>query len=347
MNRIPPEFIVHIPEDRTAQFPKQERDSSRILVYDKTAGNVVHVGRFRDIVSYVAGDIIVVNDTKVVPARVFGSRPGGGKVELLFLPASTDDHITVLINPSRRLRLGMTISLPNSARFVLSDRNVDGGWSGTWSCDKTDETIESYLKLIGQTPLPPYIRREAQESDRTRYQTVYAENAGSVAAPTAGLHFTPKLLKELESQGSKIAKITLDVGLGTFIPIRSDDLSEHDMHSESYHISAEAAEMINVAREVGRNITTVGTTSVRALESSSDDDSQIKPGARPTNLFIHPPDYRFKVVDRLLTNFHRPDSTLLQLIAALIGWDGVNECYRTALESDFRFYSYGDAMLIV
>lgn len=347
MNRIPTEFKVRIPEDRTAQFPEKERDGSRLLVYDKSAGEVAHIGRFRDIVGYIAGDVIVVNDTRVLPARVQGTRPGGGKVELLFLPADADDEMTALINPSRRLRSGMAVSLDGGAEFILSERNESGGWRGRWLYGESEGSFEEFLERAGQPPLPPYIHREAVESDRVRYQTVYAEHAGSVAAPTAGLHFTDEFMVELEAKGSDFVRITLDVGLGTFIPIRSDDLSEHEMHLERYHISAESARSINKAVSVGRRVTVVGTTSVRALESSVGVDRQLMPGRGATELFIHPPDYRFKIVRRLLTNFHRPDSTLLQLMAALIGWEGVNLCYQSALESDFRFYSYGDAMLVV
>jgi S-adenosylmethionine:tRNA ribosyltransferase-isomerase len=346
MSRIPPEFKVSVPEDSTAQYPANERDLSRLLVYSRDSAKIIHVGKFRDIVQFIASDTIVLNNTKVIPSRVKGSRPGGGIVELLFLPSDNSDHITALIQPSRRLREGMNLRLPEECLFELIGRNSEGGWIGKWNSDK-GESFEEYLERVGCSPLPPYIKRDPEQSDRKRYQTVYAETAGSVAAPTAGLHFTPELLVDLESKGSKITKLTLDVGLGTFQPIRSENLSEHDMHCEHYLITAETAELVNQAKTNDISVTAIGTTSVRALESAGQDNGQLRAGEHDTNLFIHPPDYQFKIVDKLLTNFHRTDSTLLQLVAAMIGWDGLNLAYQTALDSKFKFYSYGDAMLII
>ena len=351
MSRIPKEFKVRIPEDRTAQYPTDERDSSRLLVVDRRQEKVCDAGLFREIKNLIAGDLIVVNNTRVVPARVEGFRPGGGRVELLFIvkPEFSPQEkceLAALISPGRRLRPGMTLRLSANAAFLLKEKDTSGRWLGLWSCGEDKAPFWSWLENAGMMPLPPYIRRAPEDIDTVRYQTSYASNDGSLAAPTAGLHFTQDLIAELEKAGCEFAGLTLDVGLGTFLPIRSDDLSSHEMHEERYEIPELTVNKISRARESGRRITVVGTTVVRALEDGVKGGLPLTPGERTANLFIYPP-YRFKLIDRLLTNFHRPDSTLLQLVAAFIGWDLLNEAYQTALDLDFRFYSYGDAMLIV
>ncbi len=416
MSHIPRELKVSIPEDRTAQYPADRRDNSRLLVIDRTHDSVIDAGSFRNIVEYIAGDLIVVNDTFVIPARVEGRKPGGGKVEVLFLtvdkthtystsgkvcdkestppyspPAiaggeckyfpfaiaggecdkeSTPPYsppaiaggeckvdspaiaggecveVEALVSPGRRLRPGLVISLPRNAQFILGEKDDIGRWRGLWSCASNKKTFSSWLEDAGMPPLPPYIHRKVEPMDRKRYQTTYARIPGSLAAPTAGFHFTTELLADMKTAGCDIATLTLDVGLGTFLPIRNENLSEHKMQHERYNIPPETAQTVNSAMNSNRNITVVGTTVVRTLEDAATEGLPLKSGERTADLFIYPP-YSFKVVDRLLTNFHRPDSTLIQLVAAMIGWDLVNQAYRTALDNGFRFYSYGDAMLII
>jgi S-adenosylmethionine:tRNA ribosyltransferase-isomerase len=237
------------------------------------------------------------------------------------------------------------IQLPGDATFEVETRSAHGGWEGVWT-STSGKDFQDWLSAVGVPPLPPYIKRPAEASDFDRYQTVYAREPGSVAAPTAGLHFTPELLKQLEEGGAEIARLTLNVGWGTFEPIKTTDLQQHIMHSESYDIPSGTARVVNNARNDVRKVLAVGTTSVRALEAAASINMPIHEGAGDASIFIYPP-FNFKIVDRVLTNFHRPDSTLLQLIAAKTGWELLNTAYQRALEEDFRFFSYGDAMLIV
>jgi len=351
MTFSPPEFKVVIPADRIAQYPPEARGDSRLLVVDRSRDAVVHIGEFCDILRFIAGDLIVLNDTKVSPARVSGHKPGGGRVEALFMigdPLATHPGGTVvhaLINPARRLKSGLILLFPESATLTLTQRRESGGWEGIWNGGEGVEFLD-WLHRVGEPPLPPYIKRRAEEADRQRYQTIYAQNAGSIAAPTAGLHFTVSLLDRLASGGSELVRLTLDVGWGTFEPLKNNDLNHHRMHRESYTVAEEASEAINRAKAAGRKVVAVGTTSVRALEDSALQGLPITAGRREAGIFIRPP-YEFKVVDRLITNFHRPDSTLLQLAAAMTGWDLLNDAYQQALDEGFRFYSYGDAMLIL
>ena len=350
MSRIPKEFKVIVPEQKTAQYPAKERDGSRLLLVDRKKGTVEDAGRFSNIIEYVSGDLIVVNDTRVIPANVAGRKPGGGRVDLLFLDVregeiDRDNVVRALINPGRRLRPGLELHLSGDAVFHLLEKNREGEWRGVWR-GIAGESYLNWLQRVGRPPLPPYIRRQTEVLDEERYQTVYARDPHSLAAPTAGFHFTTELMEELRVRGSEIVSLLLDVGLGTFIPIRTDDLTRHRMHEERYSIPKASAEAINAAQNSGRNITVIGTTVVRALEDAAVKSYPLDSVEGVADIFIYPP-YKFKVVERLLTNFHRPDSTLLQLIAALIGWDLLNLAYQTALDEDFRFYSYGDAMLIV
>ena len=357
MNRIPPEFQVVIPGDRIATYPAVVRAHSRLLVVDRLAGAVVHLGVFSDLVNFISGDLVVLNETRVIPARVTGQRPGGGRVDILLLPVeeaagagATPRAVRALLKPSNRLKPGMRLALPGGAELTLLSR-APNGWDCLWNLpiqnpkSKIQNPLVDWLEDYGLPPLPPYIKRPPEPADRERYQTVYAREPGSLAAPTAGLHFTPELLAELERRGCDIVKLTLDVGLGTFQPIRAADLAKHRMEEERYHIPPATARAINQAKSSSRRMTMVGTTVVRALESATK-GGEVKAGVGVANLFIHPP-YQFKIIDRLLTNFHRPDSTLLQLVAALAGWELVNQAYGKALEAGFRFYSYGDAMLVL
>ena len=350
MTHSPPEFKVFIPDDRIAQFPPEVRGESRLLVVSRKEGKVVHIGAFRDVADFVAGDLLVLNETKVLPARVVGHKPGGGIVELLFLTESAQAlgsggwTVSALINPVRRLRIGLNINLPGEALFQIQERSALGGWVGHWECVGTG--FMEWLDKFGMAPLPPYIRRETEPADRERYQTVYARSPGSIAAPTAGLHFTDEILNNLQKRGSDVARLTLHVGWGTFEPIRSDDLANHHMHSERYEITEATASAINRAKETGRKVTAIGTTSVRALEDAARHGIPLTEANREAYIFIRPPD-KLRIVDRLITNFHRPDSTLLQLVAAMIGWDLLNDAYACALKEGLRFYSYGDAMAIV
>ena len=360
MKFIPSEFKVDIPESRTAQHPPDERDNSKLLVFQQSSGRIIHLGRFRDIVEFMAGDTIIFNNTKVIPAMVAGQKSGGGKLTILFMQSSTTDLkravsdtkdspegfvIQSLINPGRRLKPDHRITLPDGCAYELIAKDREGIWTGRL-LGVPEERLMEWLDDIGTVPLPPYIKREVVSSDRHRFQTTYAEIIGSLAAPTAGFHFTKLLMQGLETKGSSLHFISLNIGLGTFRLIRSADLSTFKIHAESYYLPPDTAEAINGCISDRAPITLVGTTVMRTLESAVGDAGQVLSGAGNTKLFITPP-YDFKVSERLLTNFHRADSTVIQLVAALIGWENLNLCYQTALENDFGFYSYGDAMLVI
>jgi len=355
---IPPQFQVDIPQDRVALYPSNKRDESKLLIVDRSIGTVTPLDNFAQIIKFISNDLIVLNETKVLPARVFGKRLTGGVIEFLFLvktarllssspdqSTTTEYNVSTLLSTSRRPQPGLVISLPDEARFEVIGRSEEGGWEGIWSSEKWNN-FESWLNTVGVPPLPPYIKRSVEPADYERYQTVYAQNTGSVAAPTAGLHFTPELLSRLEQGGADIARLTLDVGWGTFEPIKTEDLTQHVMHRESFFIPEGTADSINNARISGRSVLAVGTTSIRALEAAAIKGLPLKAGHGEASIFIYPP-YQFQIVDKVLTNFHRPDSTLLQLIAALTGWELLNEAYQCALDNDFHFFSYGDAMLII
>lgn len=344
----PPEFEVHIPRERVAQRPAERRDRSRLLVWSRAAGRVVHLGRFADLPEFFeAGELMVLNDAKVSPVRVEGFRPGGGVAELLFLnPTETVGPVRagVLAKPSRRLKAGLNLRLPGGATFTLAARR-NPGWEGVWQ-GPDGLTLDQYLERFGTVPLPPYVRRPPEAEDRRRYQTVYARVPGALAAPTAGLHFTDDLLGRLRQRRVQTEWVTLKVGFGTFKPITDGNLQSHVMEPETYHIPERTALAVQAALTERRPVTAVGTTVVRTLESAVGPDGTVKSGRGVTALFIKPP-HRFRAVGKLVTNFHRPDSTLLQLVAAFIGWEGVNRAYQTAVDEGFRFFSYGDAMLVV
>ena len=337
-----------LPPDLIAQTPIEPRDASRLLVLERSTGAVRHT-RFGELREWMqTGDTLVVNRTRVVPARFFARRATGGLVEGLFLGVAADGYWLTLLKAGGRLRGGERLQFEHTPWAI---ELVDGRGQGQWLV-RPDVNLPAHtiLERVGRTPLPPYIRRGQDDpreaEDRGRYQTVYAEQPGAVAAPTAGLHFTPELLDELAALGVGIARLTLHVGLGTFKPVTEERLQEHPMHSESYDLPAAAAEQINETRSAGGRIVCVGTTTVRTLETCADEDGTLHAGTGETDLLIYPP-YRFKAVDVLLTNFHLPGSTLLALVFAFAGREATLAAYRQAIEQRYRFYSYGDAMLIV
>lgn len=331
-----------LPEELIAQQPVEPRDSSRLLVLNSRTGFIEH-RIFRDIVEYlVPGDVLVVNNSRVLPARLFGVREGtGGKAEFLLLRQLKPDIWEVLVKPGRRLRPGTSVSFGEGRlRADIIDITPAGGRIVEFSYTGVfDEIIDE----LGQMPLPPYIKQ--QLDDPERYQTVYSRVKGSAAAPTAGLHFTKQLLETIQAKGVYIADITLHVGLGTFRPVKVENIEDHRMHSEYFTVSPETADLINQARDSGRRVIAVGTTSTRALESLSVIDGKIQPGSGWTDIFIYP-GYRFKVIDALITNFHLPKSTLLMLVSALAGRERILAAYREAVRQRYRFYSFGDAMFI-
>ena len=342
------EFDYDLPPDRIAQVPVDTRDASRLLAVNRNTGSIVEYA-FRDIPRLLsAGDVLVINDSWVMPARIYGEKIGGGaKIEVLLLEDLGEGRWKVIAQRASRLNVGVQVQFPEgvvaSIEHVLGDGLFEVTFSGTVSWDE-------FLDKYGKIPLPPYIRRDDgsfDTLDRERYQTVYAHPSSklqSAAAPTAGLHFTDDLLRTLKEQGIIIASVTLRVGLDTFLPIRSDRVENHPMHSESYRIAEETAETINIARARGGRIIAVGTTAVRVLESSADSKGRISPGYRETSLFITP-GYTFKAIDGMVTNFHLPRSTLVVMIASWLGQDKWRTVYDEAIQRGFRFYSYGDAML--
>ncbi len=337
-------FDYKLPADRIAQEPLPERSASRMMVLDRAAGLRTH-RRFRDLPEHLRrGDCLVLNDTMVLPARLYGRRPTGGRVEVLLLrPAAGDRQWHALARPARRLRLGERVEFgPGLAATVVGE-----GDEGLRELRfEVDGDFEQALDRLGLPPLPPYIRRRARPEDRQRYQTVYARRAGAVAAPTAGLHFDQGILAALAGTGIETVFLTLHVGLGTFRPVAVERVEDHHMHAEPYQVLPEAAERISRARAAGGRVVAVGTTVVRALETVADDDGRVRPDSGETDLFIYP-GYRFRAVDALLTNFHLPRSTLLMMVAAFAGREFILEAYQEAIDAGYRFYSYGDCMLIL
>ena len=336
------DFDYHLPPELIAQHPTERRDQSRMMVLDKASGEIEDL-RFRDFPSLLkAGDVLVINDTKVIPARLLGQRSSGAKVELFLLHPLEGGNWRCLVQPGRKVRPGDTVIVGDLLQAKIIDRHEDGTRSVAF---EYEGDFEAVIEKVGHVPLPPYIQREDFQEDRERYQTVYARRAGAVAAPTAGLHFTPEILTEIEKAGIRVARITLHVGMGTFKPVNVENVKDHTMEAEWYEISQDAANLINEGKTSSRVIA-VGTTSVRTLESAWNDSAQgIVPGSGWTDIFITP-GYRFKAVDSLLTNFHLPCSTLIMLVSALAGRDNILNAYRHAVESAYRFYSYGDCMFI-
>ena len=336
------DFYFDLPEELIAQDPLEDRSSSRLLVLDRETGNVEH-HVFKEIINYLEeGDCLVINDTKVLPARLIGSKIGtDAKIEVLLLKRKENDVWETLVKPGKKAKVGAKISFGDG---LLVGEVIDIVEEGNRLIKFQYEGIfEEVLDQLGQMPLPPYITHHLE--DKNRYQTVYAKHTGSAAAPTAGLHFTPELLKEIEEKGINIARVTLHVGLGTFRPVKVDNILEHHMHSEFYQIDEEAAQKINTAKDNGKRVICVGTTSCRTIESAADENGRLKPTSGWTEIFIYP-GYKFKILDCLITNFHLPESTLIMLVSALAGREHVLSAYEQAVKERYRFFSFGDAMFI-
>ena len=336
------DFDYDLPEELIAQDPLADRSSSRLLVLDKRSGDIHH-RVFRDIVEELKdGDVLVLNNTRVIPARLYGKKAGTGAViEVLLLNRKQDNTWEVLVRPGKKAREGAVIEFGDG---LLKGEIVGILEEGNRLIRFTYEGIfEEILDRLGEMPLPPYIRHKLQ--DKERYQTVYAKYDGSAAAPTAGLHFTKELLEEIKQKGVQVAEVTLHVGLGTFRPVKADTVEAHHMHTEHYIIDEATARTINAAKTEGRRVISVGTTSLRTLESAAGEDGLLKAGEGDTDIFIYP-GYRFKVIDALITNFHLPKSTLVMLVSALAGRDNIMKAYREAIEQRYRFFSFGDAMFI-
>ncbi len=336
------DFFYELPEELIAQDPLDDRSSSRLLVLDKNTGEMQH-RTFRDIVEYMdPGDCLVINDTKVIPARLIGIKPDtGAKIEVLLLRRLQNDVWETLVKPGKKCKVGSVISFGDG---LLTGTVIDIVDEGNRLIRFSYEGIfEEILDRLGQMPLPPYIKHELKDKDR--YQTVYAKNEGSAAAPTAGLHFSEELLLQIEEMGVNIAHITLHVGLGTFRPVKEDNILDHHMHEEFYMIEESEAEKINAAKAAGHRIICVGTTSCRTVEAASTPDGILQAKSGWTDIFIYP-GYEFKILDSLITNFHLPESTLVMLVSALAGRENILNAYQEAIRLKYRFYSFGDAMLI-
>ncbi len=336
------DFYYDLPEELIAQTPAEPRDSSRLLVYHRRDGAVEHK-IFRDVIDFLnPGDALVVNDTRVIPARLYGKKQSTGRaVEFLLLNQLSKDTWEVIMRPGKKLRIGDRVEFAEDLQAEILEKKEDGVTSVKFYFEGLFEPL---LERYGNMPLPPYITQRLE--DRQRYQTVYAKENGSAAAPTAGLHFTPELMEKIRKKGIDIIPVLLHVGLGTFRPVKVDNVENHKMHSEYYSISADSARRINETRKRGGRIIAVGTTSVRTLESVADEDGSIKEQSGNTEIFIYP-GYRFKCVDALITNFHLPESTLLMLISAFMGKEQALGLYRLAVQERYRFFSFGDAMLIL
>ena len=339
------DFDYELPKELIAKFPVEPRDSSRLMVLHRNTGEIEH-RVFRDIVEYLKpGDVLVINDTKVIPARLFGKLETGGKVELLLVRQPGLGIWEVMAKPARKLKEGKRIYFDEELEAVVKGYSGEGRRIVEFILKSNKDFMEK-LEEIGHIPLPPYIEREEKPEDREKYQTVFARKEGAVAAPTAGLHFTEELLQKLKDKGIIIKNITLHVGPGTFKPVKVENVEEHQMDYETYHVPEDTAAEINRAKEEGRRVIAVGTTVTRTLESAAEKDGKVKPGEGSTNLFIYP-GYRFKVIDALITNFHLPRSTLLMLVSAFAGRERILNAYREAVKKGYRFYSYGDAMFIL
>ena len=337
------DFYYDLPKELIAQDPLEDRSSSRLLVLHRKSGRVEH-RVFTDIVEYLKpGDCLVRNNTKVIPARLYGTRVDtGATIELLLLKRMENDVWETLVKPGKKARQGVVISFGDG---ILTGEIIDVKEDGNRLIQFRYEGIfEEILDQLGQMPLPPYITHTLK--DKNRYQTVYAKYEGSAAAPTAGLHFTEELFQKLEEKGVLVANVTLHVGLGTFRPVKVDDVSKHHMHTEFYQVTKEEADRINKAKQAGGRIVCVGTTSCRTIESAADENGVLKPGQGDTDIFIYP-GYKFKMMDVLITNFHLPESTLLMLVSALAGKEQVMRVYEEAVRERYRFFSFGDAMIIL
>jgi S-adenosylmethionine:tRNA ribosyltransferase-isomerase len=337
------DYNYDLPEKYIAQKPIYPRDHSKLMIIDENKDEFIH-DRFYNILNYLdKGDVLVVNNSKVIPARLHGVKvPTGGKVEALLLKKHKDDNVwECLVKPARRLKKGQDISFGNGKLKSKIIKELPEG-RRLLEFEKTED-LDNVIDQIGEMPLPPYIKQELD--DKNRYQTVYAKWRGSAAAPTAGLHFTDELIANLEKKGVIIAEVMLHVGLGTFRPVDSDDITKHNMHSEYYEIGSNTAQLLNNAKLNGNKVVAVGTTSIRVLESAADSDGKLKASKGKTDIFIYP-GYKWKFVDSLITNFHLPKSSLLMLVSAFIGRDKILRAYEEAKDNKYRFFSFGDAMFL-
>jgi S-adenosylmethionine:tRNA ribosyltransferase-isomerase len=336
------DFYFDLPKELIAQHPLEKRDESRLMVLNKKSGEIEHKV-FKDIIDYLnPGDCLVLNDTRVMPARLYGAKEGsGGKMEFLLLNRHEDDIWETLVKPGKRGKVGAKFVFGNGELKAEVVEVLDNGNRKVKFY--YDGIFEEVLDSLGEMPLPPYIEEKLE--DRERYQTVYSKEVGSAAAPTAGLHFTDELLQAIRKKGINIAFVTLHVGLGTFRPVKAEDIQDHEMHSEYYILDKENAEIINNAKRSGKRVIAVGTTSNRTLESIASEEGQVKEQSGYTSIFIYP-GYKFKIVDAIITNFHLPESTLIMLISAFSTREIVMNAYKTAVENKYRFFSFGDAMFI-
>ncbi|HPR17698.1 MAG TPA: tRNA preQ1(34) S-adenosylmethionine ribosyltransferase-isomerase QueA [Candidatus Cloacimonadota bacterium] len=335
-------YWYDLPPELVAQYPLPNRASSRLLHLDRLTGKVSH-HHFSEIIDYLRpDDVLVVNKTKVIPARLFGHKSTGAKAEVFLLNQQTEDTWECLVKPGRKLQTGTEIFFADDFSGLITGYAEEGGrlvrfrWLGDFWQN---------LDSLGKTPLPPYIKRESLEQDKETYQTVYAQERGSVAAPTAGLHFTPELLERIADKGVEICELNLRVGLGTFRPVKTENITEHIMHSEFCQISDEVAAVINQAKAAGRRIIAVGTTTTRTLESFAE-NGQVRSGSHSTDIFIYP-GKKIRIIDGLITNFHMPESTLMMLVSAFAGYENIMNAYKIAVQEKYRFFSYGDAMVII
>ena len=336
------DFYFELPEELIAQYPLEKRDSSRLMVLDKKTGEIEH-RKFHDILEYLnEGDTLVLNNTRVLPARLIGEKEEtGGKIEFLLLKRIEGDKWECLAKPGRKAKVGTVFTFgEGKLKAIVREIGEEGNRIIEF---KYDGIFEQVLDELGKMPLPPYIHEKLE--DKERYQTVYSKEKGSAAAPTAGLHFTEELLKEIKDKGVNIAYLTLHVGLGTFRPVKVDDVNNHVMHSEYYHLDKENAELINKTKEAGKRVIAVGTTSSRTLETIGDENGRVREQSGWTDIFIYP-GYKFNIVDNLITNFHLPESTLIMLVSALAGQDNIMNAYNTAVKEKYRFFSFGDSMFI-
>ena len=337
------DFYYDLPKELIAQTPAEPRDSSRLLVLDRQSGETVHK-HFFDIIDYLdEGDLLVCNDSRVLPARIYGIKePTGARVEFLLLKQISGNRWETLCKPGKKAKEGARFSFGDGLLYAtVTEVKDDGNRVVDFECD---ENFFAALDKIGQMPLPPYITEELK--DKERYQTVYSHELGSAAAPTAGLHFTTELMDKIKAKGVNIAYVTLHVGLGTFRPVKVDDVTKHKMHSEHYEVPEETAELIKKTKQSGKRVIAVGTTSCRTLESVAAEHGEVVPCEGFTEIFIYP-GFEFKVLDGLITNFHLPESTLIMLVSAFAGYDNIMNAYKTAVKERYRFFSFGDAMCIL
>lgn len=333
-------YDYHLPEQLIAQTPLEKRDESRLLVFNRKNKDILH-RQFKDIKSFLQkGDVLVVNNTRVMPARLFAKKETGADIEVFLLKRKNLTDFEVLLKPAKRVKVGTILTISDDLKCELLEVLENGNRVVRFLFDGV---LEEILDRVGSMPLPHYIHEKLK--DKERYQTVYNKVEGSAAAPTAGLHFTKELMQDIRDMGVEILEVTLDVGLGTFRPCKEEDITKHDMHTEHYRISQEVAEKINKAKIENRRVIAVGTTSVRTLETVAQKGMPLTEDEGDTNIFIYPP-YKFKVVDALITNFHLPKSTLIMLVSAFAGYESTMDLYETAVENQYRFFSFGDSMFI-